>query len=270
MRTIALKCVLVFVLTLPAVAGSAGIVIDYSDDLANDNFFGNNAAAKAALDAAVADINAVLNLNLGAITNDVITGTASDGSMVQFDFDYGYTNPSTGDPVVLTDTTLAANEIRIFAGVQNLTGNTLGRGGPGGAGLRIRTLDFGNLGDAVSDAVASEQHSRGSGPVMSNFTGTSGGEPYSFDVGATIGNLWFDQDTDNMNGTDDAATLNSFWHFDHTTDVEAGKFDFYTVALHETLHAIGEGTSDTWDSFVNGTDWLGAEVIALNGGSGRD
>jgi len=52
-------------------------------------------------------------------------------------------------------------------------------------------------------------------------------------------------------------------HFDHTTPS-----DFFTVALHELLHVLGVGTSDTWTSLVSGTNYLGANGIAANGGSG--
>ena len=41
------------------------------------------------------------------------------------------------------------------------------------------------------------------------------------------------------------------WHYDHTTSVDAGQFDFYSAALHELLHAIGFGTSNSWDDLVS-------------------
>ena len=40
------------------------------------------------------------------------------------------------------------------------------------------------------------------------------------------------------------------------------------MALHEILHAIGYGASETWDSLKSGTSWTGPEAIAANGGSG--
>ncbi|TWU07547.1 PEP-CTERM sorting domain-containing protein [Stieleria varia] len=244
-----------------------GIVLDYSNDQANGDFFGNNPTAKNALEAAVADINAVLNLNLGAITNDVATGTSGGGSTeLNFDFRYSYTNPSTGASVNIADTTLPANEIRIFVGARNLGGTTLGQGGPTGSGINISGfVGGGDAADAVADAMTNYHHRRGDGPVISNFSGSVAGAAYSFDMGPTIGNLWFDQDTDNDGNADDSALLNANWHFDHTTSVATGKSDFYSVALHETMHAIGVGVSDSWDSLVSGTDWTGAEVIALNG-----
>ena len=38
---------------------NAQIVLDFSDDIANQNFFGNNPVAKAALEAAAADLSLI-------------------------------------------------------------------------------------------------------------------------------------------------------------------------------------------------------------------
>lgn len=249
---------------------TAGIVFDYSDDVAGSNFFGNNPTAKAALEAAAADINAVLDLNLGAITNDVVSGDGGGGTTLNFDFSYGYSNPSSGASVTINDTTLPSNEIRIFVGARNLSGSLLGQGGPGGSGFSVGGfIGSGPLSSAIAQAEASYEHRRGDGPTINTLEGnlSGGGQSadYSFAMGPTVGNLWFDQDTNNDGVTDDQATLEDNWHFDHTSDVAAGKDDFYSVALHEILHSIGFGTSQTWDELVNGTDWLGDEVITLNG-----
>ncbi|MFT4638338.1 MAG: hypothetical protein ACI8T1_001658 [Verrucomicrobiales bacterium] len=240
----------------------AGIILDYT----GDSFFASNATAKAALEAAVSDINSVLNLNLGAITNDITTGSSGGDTNFNFNFSYTYTNPSDGASETVNDSTLEANEIRIFAGMRNLTGATLGQGGPGGTGLGISgTVGNGAAQDAVNNAVALDQHGRGGGPTMSTLAGTIAGANYSFDMGPTLGNLWFDLDTNNDTVADDATTLAANWHFDHSVAVAAGKSDFYSVALHEVLHAVGVGTSESWDALVSGTDWTGSEVNALTG-----
>ena len=243
---------------------NAGIIFDYSNDA---GFFGSHLVAKAALEKAGADINAVINYNLAAITNDVTMGT-SGGSSANFDFKYTYTNPTTGASVDILNTALAANEVRIFVGMRNLTGTTLGQGGPGGAGFSASGSDAGGgtFAAAVANAVAVDQHGRGGGPTISNLSGSFGGAPFSFNIGSTVGNLWFDSDTNNDSVTDNDATLNANWHFDSTTTVAGGKNDFYSVALHETLHAIGFGTSDTWNSLITGgDDWTGANAIAAAG-----
>lgn len=197
----------------------------------------------------------------------VTTGTSGGGSTeLNFDFSYSYTNPSTGVGETIADTTLAANEIRIFAGSRLLGGSTLGQAGPGGGGFAITGfVGAGSTVDAVTNAEMLDQHGRGDGPTMFTLSGNVAGADYSFGVGATIGNLWFDEDTNNDGTADSAALLDANWHFDHTTPVASGKNDFYSVALHETLHALGIGGSESWDALVSGTSFLGAEVIALNG-----
>ena len=248
----------------------AGITFDYSND---GGFFASHLVAKAALEKAAGDINAVINYNLTAVTNDVTVGTSAGGSgaggkTLNFDFKYTYTNPSSGAEVDILNTAIAANEVRIFVGMRNLAGSTLGEGGPGGVGLSVSGSDAGGgtFAAAVASAQAADQHRRGGGPTISTLSGSIAGAPFSFDIGSNVGNLWFDSDTDNNGATDNDATLNANWHFDSTSAVAAGKSDFYSVALHETLHAIGFGTSQTWNSLITGgDDWTGANAIAAAG-----
>lgn len=243
---------------------SADIVVDYSND--SNNFFINNPTARLALEAAVSDLNNVLNLALGSINSDTTVGNSGGGTELTWNFDYRYTNPSTGTIETIADSRLADNELRIFVGARNLGGSLLGQGGPTGIRWQISgTLGAGSASDAVLAAQAAHQHGRMDGPVISTASGNVAGANYSFDIGPTIGNLWFDQDTDNNGVADSSSTLEQNWHFDHTAPVAAGKSDFYSVALHEILHSIGIGTADSWDALVSGTEWLGTEVVALNG-----
>ncbi|TWT79128.1 hypothetical protein CA13_05260 [Planctomycetes bacterium CA13] len=232
----------------------AEVVIDYSND---GGFFTSNTTAKAALEAAVSDINAVIDfVNIGAITNDVTSGV--DGSsFANFDFGYSYTHPSAGTMQTINDTTLGAGEIKIFVGARNLAPPTLGQGGPGGVGFGASSssTSAASLQAAVNNAMSNEQHSRGGGPTMNTASGSLGSASYSFDFGPTVGNLWFD-------------SVDTSWHFDHTTPVASGTSDFYTVALHETLHAIGFGGSATWNDLTSGTAWLGTEANLINNGTG--
>ncbi len=232
----------------------AQLVLDFT----GDTFFDNNPVALAALQAATADINAAVDFScLDAISNDVITGV-DGGVNVNFDFRTIYTNPADGLPITVQNTTIPAGQINIYAGARTFGGNILGQGGPAGTGLSGSGFVLPGAGGspplAVADAVANEQHSRNAGPVIATTSGTFAGGNFAFDLGVHSGNIAFD---------DDAS-----WHFDHTTTVSPGTSDFYTVALHELLHAIGVGTSDTWNSLVSGSNYLGAEGIAANGGSG--
>lgn len=249
---------------LPSV--QAGIVLDYrhADGTFLDENPGSasyNAAARAAVNAAAADINSVLSLNLAAISStQTVTGTIPGVFDTNANISLGgnYTNPTTGIGTTIS-IPLAANEIRIFVGTQALSGSTLGIGGFstggsfGGGGIESNWVDA----VAAANAEGAAVFSRGDGPTMGTLTGTLtlGATPATFDtpVGPTLGNLSFD---------DDASTN---WHFDHTTAVAAGTSDLYSVALHEILHSIGVGASQSWDDLVSGQDWLGSEVIALAG-----
>jgi len=129
----------------------------------------------------------------------------------------------------------------------------LGQGGPGGnAFSAIGAIGSGSFQTAINDAIANDTHRRGGGPIISQLAGAfDSGETFSIDFGLSVGNLWFDDDTQ--------------WHFDHTTAVESGKRDFYSVALHETLHVLGIGGSNAWESLVSGSNWLGGEVTTVHG-----
>ncbi len=243
---------------------AATIIVDYSQD--TTGIFSGNPTAQAALNQAAADLSAAIISVPGAVT-DTVNGTSGAAS-VTYDFSWSYTHPVTGSPTTITNAALPLGEIRVYAGWQNLAGSTLGQGGPGGAGLggsgSGSGLDFTN---AVNNANAAgtANMGRGTGPVIGTLMGDFGGNPINVDFGIGYGNIWFDSDTNNDTTTDDAVTLASNWHFDHTTGVAGGKSDFYSVALHELLHGLGIGTSDSWDNFVSGTNWTGPAAIAEYG-----
>jgi len=232
----------------------AQIVLDFT----GDTFFSANPVAQAALEAAAAEINANVHFDcLDEITNDTITGT-DGGVTVNFDFSTQYTNPADGLPVTIQNTAVPAGQINVFAGARTFGGNTLGQGGPAGTGLSfsgsVAPGATGTAAQAIANAVANEEHSRDAGPVIVTQSGSVAGGVFDFEQGIRTGAIAFDDDAN--------------WHFDHTVPVTAGASDFFSVALHELLHVLGVGTSDTWTSLISGTDYLGAEGIAANGGSG--
>ena len=236
-------------------ADAAIVQVDYSYDAANGNFFGSNPTAKAALNAAALDIGNVITNSFAAVPSDIYSGT-NGSTTATFDWSLGITNPSTGTGVTLNTFSFPANTISIAVGVRSLAGSTLGVGGPSGGGISLN--GSGSASQWVGAVAAAESASnaampRGSGPVIGTLAGsaTLGGTTanYSVRFGAILGSLSF-------NST-------STFHYDHTTPVGAGENDFYSVALHEILHAIGFGTSETWNSLRSGTTWNGPNANAL-------
>lgn len=241
-------------LALASPASAVVLVIDYSYD--SNNFFANT-TAKAALEAAATDIGNAITSSLGAITTDVYTST-NGSTHATFDWNLSITNPTTGGAVTLNTFTAAANQITMYVGARDLSGPTLGVGGPAGAGLGFSGGGFANewvTAVAGAESASNAAMTRGAGPVMGTLTGSSSlgaaTANYSLSYGAIAGGLSFDS--------------NTIWHYDHTTAVGVGENDFYSVALHELLHAVGVGTSDSWTSQTSGTNWTGTNVIALMG-----
>lgn len=255
-------------------ASAVNLVLDFEDQ---SSFFGGDATALAAINKAAADISAVLTNSMSALSTDRYTGT-SGFSDAAVDWSFKYTKPSDGSDVLLssphTSPGFVADEIRIYVGMRNLTGTALGEGGfgVGGIGLSGNNANDGSFSAAVAnmEAASNAAMSRGSGPIATRFQANFGGENLAIDMGIFLGNLWFDSDTNNDGTADDMAMLNNFWHVDANAAVTAGDFDLYSVAVHEMLHAIGYGSSVTWNDKKTGTNWTGAEAIAANGGSGVD
>ena len=233
--------------------------------------------AKAAISAAAADVSTAITTSLNAITNDVVMGV-NGTTIATFDTSFFYTNPSTGASETITSATIAADTITVFVGTRNITtGNTLGVGGSGGAIAGL--TDFGGPPSGWVGAVANAEaqlntrYARGGGPTIGTSSGTTSyGFPgqeitanYSLDYGISVGNLWFDVDEDNNGSKDSPTDLADYWHWDHTSDVTPGENDLYSVALHEILHAIGIGSSNSWDDLTTGTTWNGSEVQAITG-----
>jgi hypothetical protein len=258
------------------------ILLDFSSDTATDNFFNQRPLAKQALQAAANDINAVLGgSTLSAISSSGtpnatnITGTFGSTSITST-WQYDYNDPSTGVAKSITAPSIAANTMTVFVGMDKLSSGTLGSGAASGVTINISGSGFDSQLIKATQAMETLSNSymtRGGGPIIGHVSDTIsfGGAntaSYTLNYGPAVGSLLFDQDTNNDGINDSLAQLDAFWHYDYTTPVVAGKADFYSVALHELLHTVGIGDSDTWSSKVSGTTWLGSNVKALNGGSG--
>ena len=288
---------------LGASAGSAP-ALDIVLDFTHDSYFQTNATALAALDAAAADLEAAITSVLPART-DIDSATVGFAT-ASLDWSIDYQNPFDGSTITLDPAELVADEVRIFVGARPITqpGDptpTLGAGQPangigfqGSAEVAPIFLDevpqaVTDLGNAVAAMAAQANFNAargGNGPLLgslnSSFSGTfaagtafeqSYDFPFTVDYGISVGSLWFDADTDDNGTFDNNATLNSYWHWDHTTAPSAGQIDFYSVALHEMLHTLGFGSSVNWDALVNPADpdeWLGPALIEVLGGSGNN
>jgi len=259
-----------------AVTAAHAIVIQLDYSLDSTNFFGTNPAARNALEAAAADISAAILPSLDAIPTDTFTGT-NLLTTATFDWRLNFENPATGAPVTVQTFTRPADQIVIYVGARALVGSALGEGGPGGAGISLNgsglSLQWQGA-VAAAESASNDVMPRDGGPIIGRLRGSSnfGGQTATYDLpyGAILGNLWFDLDTNEDGLADSSAILNAFWQFDSTTNVAPGKNDFYSVALHELLHSIGFGSSETWDNLVSGTTWLGPAAKALRGGNGAN
>ena len=248
----------VWLAMLPSLV-SAQLTADFS--LNTSSFFSSNATARAAAEAAIADLNAALNQNLGAVTAADQTVTGSFGAdMVDISITASVTNPSTGSSVDVSVAN-AQSVVPIFVGARNLPGSAVGLGGPSSWGFSIPNTSIFNISDfgvAVTNAANATNliYLRGEGPVVSRFNSSLGGFPFELTLGLGHGSVAIDSGFSNF-------------HFDHTTPVPAGMIDLYSVVLHEAMHAIGLGPSPEWDMQVSGTNWTGSEVVDfLGSGSG--
>jgi hypothetical protein len=260
-----------------SVASAVTVVVDYSLD---GGYFSTAAPgsdaekAKLAIEAAAQDLNAALNaesVSLNAVESMAFSGSDPDRTLqATFDWDLKLadpTDPSAGN-VTIQNFALASNVFTVFAGRAAMldSADALGEGAPA---TGVYSLNYETNGDDVA-AIAAIQSAvdysngillRGAGPVItssdpespgSQVAFTSGTFKYTVKLGALAGFLTFNS--------------GETWHFDHTTMPGANEYDFYTVMLHEMMHTMGFGTSNTWNSLrANANkDWTGLNAIIAN------
>lgn len=203
----------------PALA-AIDIQFDFSYD--SSNFF------------SASDRVSVLNAAASVFENSFADSLAAITSSGGNSFNAIFFNPSDpfGADLTISNTSIAADVVRIYVGSASLGSGTLGLGGPGG-------YSCSGFGSFCSDA-----ESRGQGTV----TGQT-----ATDFGPWGGAISF-------NST-------SNWYFGTTTNgLGGGMADFYSVAVHELAHVLGFGTADSFVNYVDGS-FYGPASTAVYGGA---
>ncbi len=206
------------------------IVFDYSYD--SSSFF--TASRRAIMENVASVFETRITDSLGAI----ISGGPNHFNILFDDpSSYGLNahNQFVANTVQINDFSLAANQVVIYLGASNLGGSTLGLGGPAGfsAGGTQSFIDSLSRGQAGA-ALAPNQQT---------------------DFAPWGGQISFNS--------------SSNWYFDNNTatDEAFGGFDFFSVALHETGHALGMGTANSWDNLIVGGAFTGSKSVALHAGA---
>lgn len=156
----------------------------------------------------------------------------------------GFYNPAVDadgdeDIIYLENPTIQANEFVIYVGGHSMAGT--GR-------LAYATLGI------LEDSEGSEEwldlvESRGQGDTVGDD---------ATDFANWGGALTFDSETN--------------WHYGTTTaGLDAGEYDFLTVAYHEMIHVLGLGSSDAWANLIEGDFqdgvFVGPKSVAAYGGN---
>lgn len=246
----------VFILATLAIAApvaAINVVIDYTYD--TNNFFGAGnpsgatagAQAKVALEAAASFFTNVLNDTFSSIQTPPQFNSSTFNGQVTWQWSMNFTNPATGNPMVVTNPTVAANQYIVYAGARNIGGTTAGIGGPGGfnwssnptGGFTQPELNqINNITAQFKNAVEER------------------GEPIN-EFASWGGAITFDRDG------------STNWFYNHTVQPSGSVVDFYSVALHELGHAVGFGSSSEFQALVESSpsfSFKGANAKALNGG----
>ncbi len=231
-RTLLASC-LMLAAAQPALA-NIDIQFDYTYDT---GFFSSNPDSVAALNAAASVFETRFADSLSAISS-----SGSDN------FSTLFFNPSSDpfDPfnpgVTLGNQSVAANVVRIYAGGYDYTDGTLGVGGPGGYECS-GSFGFCNAARLRGQGETENVYDNNGNLVSAD----------AVDFAPWGGSISFDSA-----GTD--------WYFGlSAAGLDASKYDFYSVAVHELAHALGFSASDSFYNLVVGSDFVGphAGTVAL-------
>lgn len=232
---------------------AVNITLDYAYD--TSNFFGAGnpsgatagAQAKAALEAVASFYSTILTDTFSAIQTPPEFHSATFPSTAHWNWSLNFSHPGNGTDVAIDNTTIAADEYRIYAGGSSIGGTTLGIGGPGGY---ERSNGYTGPGFTQAEINEVNQITASFFDAVDNRGETSGFSRWG-------GAITFDSDG------------STNWHFNHTTLPSAGTNDFFSVAIHELGHALGLGASEEWQAYASGPNPLftGPASTSLNGGN---
>ena len=246
-----LVCVLFGVLAsvLKPLAHGVSINIDYTYD--SLNFFGagnpdGSAAgqqARDSLEEAATYFSNLLDDSFSTIVTPPDFYSQQFNGIATWNWTLNFNDPSSNVSRTLTNQTIPADEYRVYAGARNISGTTLGIGGPGGWDISTG----GNGGRFTSGEINQVNQ------ITDDF----------FDTVELRGEL---TGFANWGGAVTFDTPGTNWHYNHNSMSTFGTSDFFSVALHEIGHAVGLGTSDEWNSLVSGSNFTGSASVAEHGG----
>jgi hypothetical protein len=223
----------------PAPLRAVTITLDYSYDT---GFFGPGTAARTSLEAAAGLYSNILSDTLAAIQPPPPTFTGTGGT-VRWNWTLTTNHPSGAGMLSFANGAVAQDQVIIFPGAKTYAGNTLAIGSPAGAQIS-------RTGPALSAFKSYEVTQINAMQSQLAATVFDRGEESGFATwGGTIS---FDADSN--------------WHVNHLTPTPPGKFDLYTVAIHELAHAFGIGSTSDWTGLVSGSNFVGAAAMSAYGG----
>jgi len=228
--------------------------IDIVVDFTHDTFFKNNPTAVAAIEAAAKDVSDIITTQLPAYDRKI----SRTSGWLTMDLNTAFYMGEENFPEPHRHPGFKKNEIRIYVLGKRL-GNAIG------------------IAD-IQEINSSFQSTFGDVFIRPDFSGTELKAQMMQEAATTIrraGPVLDEEDLGNgrrlqsgiFGGT---ILLNTIaYHYDHTTPVTPGRYDLYTVALHEIVHCIGFNSQiKSYTDNRVGSEWIGQNVKNLNGGSG--
>ncbi|TWU46081.1 hypothetical protein Poly51_54760 [Rubripirellula tenax] len=224
--------------------GNIKIVLDYSLD--SSGFFGNSASdpRRVKLQQAADAIVSRFTDTLDAVTPKQFVTVKprifhpSQGSPAKVE----------GDLFALPENpTIAANTIIVYAGARDLPAGTAGVGG--GASISFSRTCI--PGAQCNEAIANQNaiFSRGEPGVLAS---------PATDIAPLYASISFD-----------APRKSLYYVGDDPSEIPIDGLDFLSIATHELAHALGFGTSDSWNTVTTSGSFAGTNAKAAYVGSGN-